>query len=108
MSLCGLAWDLNKTPKIRIEAKMSQTIEQYWAHEEALPGLAHMYARHGQGAGGLGGRGGNPQYPGTTHYWTDDHTEQLIRRHAGTGGGARILSPMALTLTIRTSTFSPV
>jgi stearoyl-CoA desaturase (delta-9 desaturase) len=29
MSLCGLAWDLNKTPKIRIEAKMSQTIEQY-------------------------------------------------------------------------------
>ncbi len=67
----------------------SQTIEQYWAHEEALPGLAHMYARHGQGAGGLGGRGGNPQYPGTTHYWTDDHTEQLIRRHAGPGGGGR-------------------
>jgi len=29
MSLCGLAWDLNRTPKIRIEAKMSQTIEQY-------------------------------------------------------------------------------
>ena len=76
----------------------SHTIEQHWAHEEALPGLAHMF----------GGRGGNPQYPGTTHYWTDDHTEQLIRRHAGTGGGARILSPMALTLTIRTSTFSPV
>ena len=35
-----------------------------------------------QKAGRLAGIIGNsPQYPGTTHYWTDDHTEQLIRRH---------------------------
>ena len=35
-----------------------------------------------QKAGRLAGIIGNsPQYPGTTHYWTDEHTEQLIRRH---------------------------
>jgi hypothetical protein len=35
-----------------------------------------------QKAGRLAGIIGNsPQYPGKTHYWTDEHTEQLIRRH---------------------------
>lgn len=35
-----------------------------------------------QKAGRLAGIIGNsPQYPGTIHYWTDEHTEQLIRRH---------------------------
>lgn len=35
-----------------------------------------------QKAGRLAGIIGNsPQYPGTTHYWTDEHTEQIIRRH---------------------------
>jgi len=35
-----------------------------------------------QKAGRLAGIIGNsPQYPGKTHYWTDEYTEQLIRRH---------------------------
>jgi hypothetical protein len=35
-----------------------------------------------QKAGRLAGIIGNsPQYPGNTHYWTDERTEQLIRRH---------------------------
>jgi hypothetical protein len=35
-----------------------------------------------QKAGRLAGIIGNsPQYPGSTHYWTDDYTENLIRRH---------------------------
>jgi hypothetical protein len=35
-----------------------------------------------QKAGRLAGIIGNsPQYPGSTHYWTDEHTETLIRRH---------------------------
>jgi hypothetical protein len=35
-----------------------------------------------QKAGRLAGIIANsPQYPGTIHYWTDEHTEQLIRRH---------------------------
>ena len=35
-----------------------------------------------QKAGRLAGIIGNsPQYPGSTHYWTDEHTEMLIRRH---------------------------
>lgn len=35
-----------------------------------------------QKAGRLAGIIGNsPQYPGRTHYWTDEHTEQSIRRH---------------------------
>ena len=35
-----------------------------------------------QKAGRLAGIIGNsPQYPGSTHYWTDEHTEQIIRRH---------------------------
>jgi hypothetical protein len=35
-----------------------------------------------QKAGRLAGIiGKSPQYPGTTHYWTDEYTEQLIRRH---------------------------
>jgi hypothetical protein len=35
-----------------------------------------------QKAGRLAGIIGNsPQYPRETHYWTDEHTEQLIRRH---------------------------
>ena len=35
-----------------------------------------------QKAGRLAGIIGNsPQYPGATHYWTDEHTENLIRRH---------------------------
>jgi len=35
-----------------------------------------------QKAGRLAGIIGNsPQYPGTTHYWTDERTEQSIRRH---------------------------
>jgi hypothetical protein len=35
-----------------------------------------------QKAGRLAGIIGNsPQYPGTIHYWTDEYTEQLIRRH---------------------------
>lgn len=29
MSVCGLAWDLKRTSKVRIESKISQTIEQY-------------------------------------------------------------------------------
>jgi len=31
MSLCGLAWDLKKTAKVRVDAKVSQTMEQYIA-----------------------------------------------------------------------------
>ena len=35
-----------------------------------------------QKAGRLAGIIGNsPQYPGETHYWTDEYTEQSIRRH---------------------------
>lgn len=35
-----------------------------------------------QKAGRLAGIIGNsPQYPGETHYWTDEYTENLIRRH---------------------------
>jgi hypothetical protein len=35
-----------------------------------------------QKAGRLAGIIGNsPQYPGVTYYWTDEHTERLIRRH---------------------------
>jgi len=35
-----------------------------------------------QKAGRLAGIIGNsPQYPGVTYYWTDEYTEQLIRRH---------------------------
>jgi hypothetical protein len=35
-----------------------------------------------QKAGRLAGIIGNsPQYPGITYYWTDEHTEMLIRRH---------------------------
>lgn len=35
-----------------------------------------------QKAGRLAGIIGNsPQYPGSTHYWMDERTEQLIRRH---------------------------
>ena len=35
-----------------------------------------------QKAGRLAGNIGNsPQYPGTIHYWTDEHTEGLVRRH---------------------------
>ena len=35
-----------------------------------------------QKAGRLAGIIGNsPQYPGSTHYWTDEYTENLIRRH---------------------------
>ena len=35
-----------------------------------------------QKAGRLAGIIGNsPQYPGATHYWTDEYTENLIRRH---------------------------
>jgi len=35
-----------------------------------------------QKAGRLAGIIGNsPQYPGATHYWTDEHTENLIKRH---------------------------
>jgi hypothetical protein len=35
-----------------------------------------------QKAGRLAGIIGNsPQYPGVTYYWTDEHTEMLIRRH---------------------------
>jgi len=35
-----------------------------------------------QKAGRLAGIIGNsPQYPGEIHYWTDEHTEDLIRRH---------------------------
>jgi hypothetical protein len=35
-----------------------------------------------QKAGRLAGIIGNsPQYPGETHYWTDEYTEDLIRRH---------------------------
>ena len=35
-----------------------------------------------QKAGRLAGIiGGSPQYPGETHYWTDEYTENLIRRH---------------------------
>src|SRR5690606_17952356 len=29
MSLCGLAWDLKRTPQVRVEAKVSQTMEQF-------------------------------------------------------------------------------
>jgi hypothetical protein len=35
-----------------------------------------------QKAGRLAGIIGNsPQYPGSIHYWTDEHTEDLVRRH---------------------------
>ena len=41
-----------------------------------------------QKAGRLAGIIGNsPQYPGSIHYWTDEHTENSIRRHNNSCSG---------------------